>query len=416
MSAKDAVILVAIAAGLAIAVELVLRVALRFRGRYYVWQPGRRLELHLDRASHPRLEPVVRFEINEAGERGPAPPARGEAAYRVLATGGSTVESFLLNHESSWPGALQRHLSSPEALARLGAPRVHVGNIGKSGVGAAALDVILGRVLPRYRRVDLLIIMVAASDVILWLETAGTVVPEASAYDYFVWHPEGPFGFTPRRTALGEMLRRARDRHQARGIERRENVAKWIGNARAMRANPAEVRNEIPDPTPMLDSFDRHFRRALQHARAHADRVLVVHQPWFEKDAFTPEERALLWNGGVGKAVYQQVSVFYSDAVIFRLMRAIRNVAGRACDETGVEQIDLMPTLERSVNTYYDHFHHTPVGAAAIARAIADQVLGGAAGRDQGAPGASTSAASLTVANVSGANATNPSMYDSIEA
>ena len=356
------------------AAEIAARRMLRRQARYCVWQPGRKLELHLDRDSHPRLESVVRFEVNDAGERGPA-IGDDRSLFRVLATGGSTVESFLLNHDASWPGALQRYLSTPSALASLGAERVHVGNIGKSGVGAAALSLILRRVLPRYPVLDLLLVMVGASDVLLWLESDATKIAAAPSNDYFAIHPDGPFGFSPRRTALWELLRRARDRRVASRPERRDGVAKWIGKARAMRANAAEVKDDVADPAAMLASFEENFRAALRVAGAHARRVIVVKQPWFEKTSFSAEERALFWNGGVGKAVYQHVSVFYSDAVLFRLMHSIDEAALRVCEELGVEQIDVMPVLERSVNTYYDHFHHTPTGADAIARIVAERVL-----------------------------------------
>lgn len=391
MIALVGIVAIAVAVAGVVAAELTARWALRRQARYYVWQPGRKLELHLDRESHPQLEPIVRFDVNEIGERGPSVPGEEQGTFRVLATGGSAVESFLLNHEASWPGALQRRLATPEALATLGAKRVHVGNIGKSGVGAAALELILRRVLPSYPKIDLLLVMVGASDALLWLESGATRIAAAPNADYFAWHPEGPFGFAPRRTALWELLRRVRDRRSSARIERREGVAKWIGNARAMRAKAAEIRDEAPDPTAMLDAFERKFREALQHAREHSARVIVVRQPWFEKRAFTPEERALLWNGGVGKAVHQQVTVFYSDEVLFHLMRSIDERATRACEDMRIEHVDLMETLERSVATYYDHFHHTATGAGVIASQVATRVLDA---------GARRSAASLTVANV----------------
>jgi lysophospholipase L1-like esterase len=41
----------------------------------------------------------------------------------------------------------------------------------------------------------------------------------------------------------------------------------------------------------------------------------------------------------------------------------------------GVEQLDLMPLLDRSLATYYDGFHLTPAGAKAVASAVAAAVL-----------------------------------------
>lgn len=368
---------VALGAVALVMTELFARLMLRVTGRYYVWMPGKRLELQPDPASHPRLEPLVRFDINEDGERGPQLPPDRTGLYRVLAAGGSTVESFLLNHETSWPGVVQRQLSTPAALAALGARQVHVGSVARSGIGAAALDAVFSRILARYKRLDLLVIMVGASDAILWMESGATVVPRATPDDYFAWHPAGPFGWRPRTTALWRWLRLARDR-RATGIERRVNVAKWFGRARAMRARAAEVRETIADSSPMLDAFETNFRSALLRARAHADRVIVVRQPWFERASYTPDEQALFWNGGVGKAVHQEISVYYSDAVIFQLMRAIDERAVAVCGEVGIEQLELMEALERSSETYYDHFHHTPVGAAAVGKLVAEQVLAGA--------------------------------------
>lgn len=400
--AVAAVVVIATAAAVA---ELLVRLLLRLKGRYYVWMPGKRLELHPDPATHPRLEPTVRFDINEDGERGPPLPDDREGLYRVLATGGSTAESFLLNHETSWPGVVERELSTPGALAALAARRVYVGTVARSGVGAAALDLIFSRILPNYSRLDLVIIMVGASDVLLWLESGATRVPQAALNDYFAWHPSGPFGWSPRKTALWRLMRLVRDR-RATGIERRDNVAKWFGRARTMRARALEVRETVPDPSAMLDSFEANFRSALRRARAQANRVVVARQPWFEKESYTQEEQALFWNGGVGKAVNQEVTIYYSHRVLFQLMRAIDARAAAVCSELGVEQVELMPSLERSASTYYDHMHHTPVGAAAVGRLIAGQVLAGA--RTSRAP-------SATVANRNGVIADSAVTYASIE-
>jgi hypothetical protein len=145
---------------------------IRFRRAYYVQPPGLRLRLHIDRETFPELEPVVRFEVNADGERGPEVPrvARGERLYRVLVAGGSQPEGYLLDQETSWPGAVHALLAQPRHLVTLGASKVHVGSIARSGIGAEALDLMLARVLPRYARLDAIVILVGASDVLRWLE------------------------------------------------------------------------------------------------------------------------------------------------------------------------------------------------------------------------------------------------------
>ena len=68
-----------------IVLEMCARWRIRFRRAYYVLPPGLRLRLHNDRETFPELEPVVRFEVNADGERGPEVPrfARGDRLYRV---------------------------------------------------------------------------------------------------------------------------------------------------------------------------------------------------------------------------------------------------------------------------------------------------------------------------------------------
>jgi len=97
--------------------------------------------------------------------------------YRVLVAGGSAAESYILDQEASWPIVLQRILERPENLKRLGASHVHVGNIGKSGVGAELLDFILQRVLRRMDRLDVIMIMVGASDALHWLHEGAPPTP-----------------------------------------------------------------------------------------------------------------------------------------------------------------------------------------------------------------------------------------------
>jgi lysophospholipase L1-like esterase len=360
---------------LAVAIELGARWWIRHRTPYFVLPPGLRLRLEPDPAVLPQLERSVRFDVNSDGERGDDVPRSRDGLFRVLVAGGSQPEGYLLDQDTAWPGALHRLLQEPEHLKRLGVSRAHVGNIARSGVGSQALDLILGRVLPRYSRLQAIIILVGASDVLHWLETGAppSAPPPASTSDVFRCHPELSFGWTMNRLAVVELLLRLRQRW-LRPVQVHANTCRWIAKARSMRARATEIRSDVPDPSPMLAHFDEHFRSALRRAKAHADRVIVVRQPWFDKHC-TPEEAALMWHGGVGQAWRENVSTFYSCEVLSRLMALLDARAARAAHELGIEQVDLMPVVEPSVKTYYDFFHATPAGSRTIAEAVAAVVL-----------------------------------------
>lgn len=356
--------------------EILSRFALRRRGEYFVFPPGLRLHLTPDREVFPELERLVQFEVNRDGERGPEPPParNGEKVYRVLVAGGSQPEGYVLDQPTCWPGALHAALDAAPARM-LGAARVHVGSIARSGVGSAALDLILERVLPRYPRLDVIAILVGASDVLQWLEQGAPAAPPAPprVHDLFMCHPEGPFRWTFEGSALVEQLRRWR-RQWLRPVVFQPRAASWIGRARAMRARAAEIRETTADPSPMLDHFERALLRVVRRAQQHADRVIVIEQPWLD-GPFTPDEAAHLWHGGAGQAWRSDLSTYYSFDVVSELVARLNRRSAAVARAAGAEYLELMPVLDGRLTHYYDGFHATPEGARRIARAVAAALL-----------------------------------------
>jgi lysophospholipase L1-like esterase len=362
--------------------ELAARWWIRRRSRYHVWPAHARIEIRMDPDAFPELERSCRFYINGDGERGGDVRGDERGLYRILAVGGSAVECFGLDQATSWPGCLEGLLNTPPNLATLRASRVHVGNIGHSGVGSAELELILSRILPQYTRLDAILIMVGASDVYHWLEEGAQparppfCVPEQSL---FADNPRQAFGWRPRTLALVEVARRLQ-RSLFHRSEIKERAAAWFAKARRMRAAAKEVRTEMPDPTAVLTHFQAHFTRVVQLALAHADRVIVLRQPWFEGE-YTSEDLSHFWQGAVGKAWKENVSVYYSLQVVNQLLELVDARAALVADTLGVPQFDLRPLLTRGLHHYYDHDHHTAAGAAVIARAVATAVLSPRAAR-----------------------------------
>ena len=358
------------------ATELAARRWIRRRTGYYVWPPDMRLELRSEETGPSHRAPRVRFDVNADGERGRDVRKDEPGLFRILAAGGSSVECLALKEEASWPGALERILNAPENLRTLGARRVHVGNIGRSGVSSRHLDLILERVLPRYPRLAVIVIMVGGSDIFQWIEEGAPPTLSSApltAAEAFAVHPERPFGWKPRQWATVDLARRLR-RRWLRPLEVREQAGKWTAAARKMRAEAPDVRTTLPDPGAMLDRFELHFRRLLQRAQAHADRVLVLRQPWFEKD-YTAEEAACFWHGGMGKAWKQTVTTYFSLEVVNQVVHMLDARAAGVAEALGIEHRDLRSVLAPSLENYYDYMHYTPTGAAVVAGEVATALL-----------------------------------------
>jgi len=356
------------------AAELVGRWWIRHRTHYYVFLPRLRMRLSPDPDIFPRMERSVRFDVNAEGERGGEVPAAPNGLFRVLVAGGSAPEGYLLDQATFWPGRLQTLLQTREGLNTLDASDVHVGSVAKSGVGSEGLSLIFENILGRYPRLQMIVILVGASDMLRWLE-AGTphTPPPVKIADTFRLHPEMTFRWKPKHLALFELLVRIRQRWFLR-VEVQERACKWIGRARAMRSNAKEIFTSVPDPSPMVNHFDMHMREAITKAKAHADRVLIVRQPWFDKPC-TPEEAAQMWHGGAGQAWREQVNAFFSHEVLLKLMVLLDERASAVARELDVEQLDVRPVLDPSVSTFYDFFHLTPIGSLRVADAVAAAVL-----------------------------------------
>jgi lysophospholipase L1-like esterase len=348
---------------------------IRHRSRYYVWTPRTTVENRMAADVFPELETRARLEINADGERGGDVPRDQPGLFRILAAGGSAVECFALDQPKTWTGLLERQLNEPDNLRVLGAKQVHVGNVGHSGVGSAELDVILERLLPQYRRLDAILIMVGASDVYHWVEEGAQPshpppsVPEALL---FARNPAKRFGWKPSRWALAEIVLRLHRSWFGRH-ETKERAGAWFAAARRMRAEAKEVRTTMPDSGRLLSHFEHHFRRAVSRAQAHADRVLVLRQPWFEKD-YTAEERARFWHGGAGKPWKEQVSTYFSLDVVNRLLGLVDARVVTVAETLGVPHLDLRPRLNDGSH-YYDHDHYTAAGAAIVASAVAPALI-----------------------------------------
>lgn len=357
---------------LGVVAELCARVGLARFGGYFPLRPFLRQTFELDREALPMLEPVVRWSVNSDGERG---PEYRPGSYRVMLAGGSCVESYYLDQPTSVAGRLEQLLSTPGSLAALGAKAVHVGSVARSRMTCEQLDAMLAPGLARYGKLDCVVLMIGASDMIRWLEqSTPTERWEDPASCDHLWglHPRGPFGWSPGRLALRALAVRVKGRLLP-DEARRTGVGKRMIANRAHRAKSPKL-DEVPDPAIMVDRFEAGLTSLLRRLSKVCDHIVVARQPWFDRE-LTPEEDALTWNCGQGVIYHKPVEVYYSHRIVRELMRLVADRCGEVARAHGCVDIDTTALLEPGLTNYYDFFHFTPAGAERVAELMADAVL-----------------------------------------
>ena len=364
----------AIAATLAIlvAAEFVARAMLRSSGGYYCWWPNRKQRFNLDRGSLPMLSPVVRWQVNRDGERGGVPPSKGESCYRVLIAGGSCLEGYYLDQPETVAGQLELHLNSHSKLANLQTERAHVGGVARSRISCAQIQTLLEKTLPRYESLDCLVLMVGGSNLVRWLELSTPAAPwgdDAPLSHLFELHPEGPFGWNPKKTALRALAVRAH-RNLRPMEEVRDAVGKRLIQQRNRRQDARVMLDECPDPGEMIDQFAADLGDLIDFAKTKARRVIVVRQACFDKE-MTPAESKWMWNFAQGVIYRSGVDTYYTHRLIGEVMRKIAARCGEVARAHGAIDLDVSKDVEPGLENYYDYLHFTPRGAARVAAIVA---------------------------------------------
>jgi hypothetical protein len=362
--------------GLSVAIaEISARMWIR-RQRPYVYRRWYRAAMAINEEALPAMERRVRLEVNSEGERGDPLPRDREGMYRIVAAGGSAVECGVLDQSSTWPAVLQHLLNRPPCLRSLGARIVHVGNIGRSLVPTEVIHEIVERTIQPGSKVDLLVLMLGASDVVRWLEkgTPADLEQERDVQEFtFGEDPNEEFMLLKGALALRRVVAML-----VRRYGRVEHVRRDFGSRlvalRQRRQHAKEWLTTVPDPAVMLNKLEVHLRRLLTLSRGRFSRVIVVRQPWIDK-ALTEEEDAVMWNfcrknpdGSMGEA-------YYAHAVVRELLSKMDGTVERVALELGIEQVNLRPSLDSNLTNYYDYLHFTPVGARRVAEIVSAAIL-----------------------------------------
>ncbi len=355
--------------------EWACRLYLGRKGRFYAWAPKTRFELTLDPMVFPKLDRIARLEVNSLGERGQEPPAPDSDAWHTLVIGDSIAECYMSDQETQLGHRIQVELNRPEALQTLGTSQVHTGNLGRSLMPCVDMHSLLEKVFDNYDRVDQIIMMVGASDVVSWLHQGApeSYTPKKPGiWTIFRSHPLGPFSWLPPKSAARRVIVQWW-RSTFAPIKRVENVGKTMAHKRSVR-QAGKIVQELPDPTEMLARFRTNYRRLIELVATKTDRLCLVRNPWFDRDV-TQEELRWFWNYWIGEPAPGQQRRYLDYDLARKVLGMMDQITMEVAEEMDLPWVETRSKLDHDFDTFYDENHLTPKGCEDLARIIAQGVL-----------------------------------------
>lgn len=294
----------------------------------------------------PGTDPVIRLRRNHLGFRGPDLPADTAGLLRIVAVGGSTTECMYLGDGQDWPALLG---------ARLARRSLHtwMNNAGLDGHSTFGHAVLLeDRVLAI--RPGVVLLLVGANEL-------GRT--DLGRFDRAQWRREGR-----RWSEQSAIVRTWRAWRQARTVR-----AAGIGH-RALDLH-AEAAPLQPDSATLLLDRERDLLPAYRErldglialCRSHGAVPVLLTQPCM---AANVQDTAL-----AVRLLDTRLVADCDGRTLLRRLDLVNTVTRQVATARGVALVDLAAELPGGVANFYDAFHFTKAGAAAVADLCAQRLV-----------------------------------------
>lgn len=344
---------------------------------YYVYRPGTKTISTPIPGVMPGIQGKTVFQINSSGVRGDA--FSDDQQYRILAIGGSTTECFYLDADETWPYLLQ------EFLSRKWQRQVWVGNVGRSGHNSRYHLVQVEKLLEQYPRIDAVLILVGVNDFHqhLAVDIHYSPFPPYDSLKTGLYHmllrkafAVHPPQFDPnlpfyQRTEIWSRLRRIKYL-LTNQVFRMDKGGMIYVNWRKYRKQAIGIRNSLVDLTPRLTEYARNLRTMARLAKERGARIVFLTQPTIWRKDLSPEERDLIWMGGVGRYYAESGHEYYSVEALTDGMKMFNDTLREVCIQNNIEYVDLAAVIPKDTTAFYDDCHFNESGARMVALEISD--------------------------------------------
>ncbi len=340
---------------------------------YYPWTPNLHRILRPSSEIMPGVSGESRLIANSRGVRGDELLA--DHTYRILTIGGSTTLCLYLDQYETWPYVLQEKLNR-----NIRQHNVWVGNIAKDGLNTREHTIQMKYFVPQIADIDAIVMLLGVNDLYLRLRQDNSYDPyyldrpgseDWLIYRCFYLDPKDPFY---KKMALWQILRNIKNWIYLREYSQDE-VGEIHNTWRQRRRDAIKIRDTLPDLTSALDEFSRNLNTIIDMAEGMSIRMIFLTQPVLWKPNLSEDLQQLLWNGGVGDYVSEDVNEYYAVEPLAKAMDMYNTTLLRICEERQIECIDLASALPKDTTVFYDDFHFNERGAEKVAEIISQYML-----------------------------------------
>jgi lysophospholipase L1-like esterase len=331
----------------------------------YIRTPGWSMAVHHNDLI-PRVHEDHTININNLGIRGELPSSL--SSPRIAVFGGSTVEDWVLPERQTWVQQLGENL-------RRCAPQVWAGNFGKAGVNARHHLIQFPEVVKYTPRIDMFVVLLGLNDFLFDLHIHHSLVTaegwwrqQALMYDH---GDEGHSALL----GIGRRLYRKWSRPATEPIPVSDfgNFMKMLRDTYAKVTDQQWVR-ELPDLSSHLDTYRQTISRLKELADAYGAPIVFVTQPYVWSDTMSEDTRQQVYAGFIGSDLQSPETKWYTSEALRVGLSAYNATLLDKCRADRLSCVDAAHLFESHEDYFFDDFHFSPEGAAALGAFVGEDI------------------------------------------
>lgn len=175
--------------------------------------------------------------------------------------------------------------------------------------------------------------------------------------------------------ALRRSFERVRQRWDLPEDQVQDDAGRIYEQWRRHRREASALRSELPDLGPALLEYARNLHTIVDVAERRGVRVVFTTQPVMWHAEVGPEERELLWLGGVGPFQSEPGHEYYSVEALAEGMARYNATLLEVCASRRLGCVDLAAALARDTSAFYDLCHFNEGGSRRVAALLSEHFL-----------------------------------------